>query len=74
MMKMNNDWELGYTPNNLKKIRKMYGLTQQDVASLTETSTWRSVARWEKEEGDKMAYPKWIKLLEALKDIPKVEK
>lgn len=72
-MMNNQEWELGYTPNNLKKIRKMYGLTQQDVAELTETATWRTVSRWEKETGDKMSYPKWIKLLDAVKNIPQVK-
>lgn len=68
-----NEWELGYTPNNLKKIRKIYGLTQQQVAELTNTATWRTVSRWEKETGDKMTYPKWVKLLEAVQDMPQLE-
>ena len=30
-------FELGYTPNNLKALRQKYGLTQQNVADITET-------------------------------------
>lgn len=44
---MHNDFELGYTPHNLRLIRKRYGLTQQQVADMTDTANYRSVVKWE---------------------------
>lgn len=64
------EYELGYTPSNLKKIRAKYSLTQQDVADITE-SKWRSVARWEadiaSENRSDMPHKKWVALLEYCK-------
>nr|DAK44109.1 MAG TPA: Transcriptional regulator [Caudoviricetes sp.] len=35
---MIDNMELGYTPNNLKALRREYGLTQQQVADITEST------------------------------------
>lgn len=39
--------EIGYTPANLKALRKQFGLTQAQVAEITGTKTGYSVRRWE---------------------------
>lgn len=62
------DFELGYTPRNLKIIRKKYGLTITDVANITNTSLARTVQKWEAENLDManhadMPLKKWVKLL-----------
>mgnify|MGYP003084462059 FL=1 len=60
--------EIGYTPANLKALRTEYGLTQAQVAEITETKTGYSVRRWEapldaKNRAD-MPLAKWVKLLQ----------
>jgi DNA-binding transcriptional regulator YiaG len=59
--------ELGYTPNNLKSLRKKHGLTQQNVADITE-STLKNAQKWETSPNLKsyanMPHTKWLKLLE----------
>lgn len=59
--------ELGYTPNNLKTLRREYGLTQQQVADITE-STLKTAQKWETSPNLKsyanMPHTKWLKLLE----------
>ena len=44
---MDNQFELGYTPQNLRLIRSRYGLTQQQVADMTGTANYRTVLKWE---------------------------
>lgn len=61
--------EFGYTPNNLKSLRQKYGLTQQAVADITETSL-TTAQRWEagiemKSHAD-MPHIKWHQLLQKL--------
>lgn len=62
------DYELGYTPNNLKAIRKKYGLSIGDVATITGTSDKRSVQRWEADltvpTRANMPHNKWVALLD----------
>lgn len=59
--------ELGYTPNNLKALRQQHGLTQQNVADITE-STLKTAQKWETSPNLKsyanMPHTKWLKLLE----------
>lgn len=62
--------ELGYTPNNLKALRQKYGITQKQVAEITDLKTWHPVNRWEAPieaayHAD-MPYTKWLKLLDEL--------
>ena len=68
---MINNMELGYTPNNLKALRQRYGLTQQNVADITE-STLKTAQKWETSTNLKsyanMPHTKWLKLLEYLKN------
>lgn len=65
-----NNVEFGYTPQNLRKLREQYKLTQQDVADMTDTIHGRTVAKWEKELGEQshadMPYTKWMMLLAKL--------
>lgn len=66
-----NKFELGYTPQNLKMIRKQYGLTQQQVADITGTSNYRTVVKWEADLDSKvqradMPLRKWYLLLKAV--------
>ena len=64
--------ELGYTPNNLKALRREYGLTQQNVADIT-GSTLKNAQKWEASQNLKsyanMPHTKWLKLLEYLEKI-----
>nr|DAO90976.1 MAG TPA: antitoxin [Caudoviricetes sp.] len=68
---MIDNFELGYTPANLKAIRQQYGLTQQNVADITE-STLKTAQKWETSPNLKsyanMPHTKWLKLLEYLRD------
>lgn len=68
---MINDPELGYTPNNLKALRRRYGLTQQNVADITE-STLKTAQKWETSPSLKsyanMPHTKWLKLLGYVKN------
>lgn len=70
-----NEFELGYTPQNLKKIRENHCLTQQQVADITGTANWRTVSKWEKELGEPthadMPYAKWVKLLDNIQQVAK---
>ncbi|EFX91630.1 hypothetical protein HMPREF0027_1318 [Actinobacillus ureae ATCC 25976] len=64
---MYQEMELGYTPNNLKAIRKAHHLTQADVAKIVGTSQ-RMVIRWETDVNNTsahsdMSYAKWLVLL-----------
>lgn len=64
---MINNFELGYTPANLKALRQRYGLTQQNVADITE-STLKTAQKWEASPSmssyANMPHIKWLKLLE----------
>ena len=64
---MIENFELGYTPANLKALRQQYGLTQQNVADITE-STLKTAQKWETSPNLKsyanMPHTKWLKLLE----------
>lgn len=68
---MIDNMELGYTPNNLKELRQKYGLTQQNVADITE-STLKNAQKWETipsmSSYANMPHTKWLKLLEYLKN------
>lgn len=61
--------EFGYTPNNLKAVRQEYGLTQQAVADITETSL-TTAQRWEASPAlssyANMPHTKWLRLLQYL--------
>lgn len=66
---MINNMELGYTPNNLKALRQMYRLTQQQAADITGVAL-ATAQRWEANPKQKsfanMPHTKWLKLLEYL--------
>lgn len=68
---MIDDPELGYTPANLKALRRRYGLTQQQVADITK-STLKNAQKWEASPSmssfANMPYTKWLKLLEHLEN------
>lgn len=61
--------ELGYTPNNLKALRREHGLTQQNVADITE-SKLKTAQKWEANPSmssfANMPHTKWLKLLECV--------
>ena len=63
--------ELGYTPANLKALRQQHGLTQQNVADITE-SKLKTAQKWEASPSmssyANMPHTKWLKLLEYLKN------
>ncbi len=66
---MIENFELGYTPNNLKALRREYRLTQQNVADITE-STLKTAQKWEASPNLKsyanMPHTKWRRLLQYL--------
>ena len=69
-MSNKNDFpETGYTPENLHHLRKVYGLTQSDIAKIMGT-TLRSVQSWEASLTAKthsgMPHRKWVELLKNL--------
>lgn len=68
---MIENFELGYTPANLKALHQQYGLTQQNVADITE-STLKTAQKWETSPNLKsyanMPHTKWLKLLEYMKN------
>ena len=64
--------ELGYTPSNLKSLREKYGLTQTQVAEITEVKNYLQAARWEVEPCSAarradMPLVKWRMLLDWIK-------
>lgn len=69
---MIENFELGYTPANLKALRQKHGLTQQNVADITE-STLKTAQKWETSPSmssfANMPHTKWLKLLEYLENI-----
>ena len=62
--------QFGYTPENLKRLRKKYGNTQQRMAELLNTNI-STARRWEtpinKVSHATMPYVKWVELLSILK-------
>ncbi|WP_295710341.1 XRE family transcriptional regulator [uncultured Neisseria sp.] len=66
---MIKNFELGYTPANLKALRQRHGLTQQNVADIT-ASTLKTAQKWETSPSMRsfanMPHTKWLKLLEYL--------
>lgn len=66
---MINNPDLGYTPNNLKKVRQKYDLTQQAAADLLDV-TISALQRWEADVNLKshtdMPVKKWFELLQKL--------
>lgn len=66
-----NEFELGYTPQNLKKLREKYNLTQSEVAKITNTKNRNSVSYWELNPATpsfhSMPHQKWLMLLNFLK-------
>lgn len=68
---MIDNMEFGYTPNNLKALRQRYGLTQQQVADITD-SKLKTAQKWEvstdKSSFANMPHTKWLRLLEYLKN------
>lgn len=64
---MIDQFELGYTPANLKALRQQHGLTQQNVADIT-GSKLKTAQKWEASPNLKsyanMPHTKWLKLLE----------
>lgn len=63
---MIDNMELGYTPNNLKALRQMYRLTQQQVADITGVAL-ATAQRWEASPTQKsyanMPHQKWLILM-----------
>lgn len=63
--------EFGYTPANLKALRREHGLTQQQLADITE-SKLKTAQKWEASPSmssfSNMPHTKWLKLLEYLKN------
>nr|DAX74780.1 MAG TPA: helix-turn-helix domain protein [Caudoviricetes sp.] len=63
---MIDNMELGYTPNNLKALRQMYRLTQQQVADITGVAL-ATAQRWEASPNQKsyanMPHQKWLILM-----------
>lgn len=63
--------ELGYSPNNLRYLRRSFGLTQKDVAMITGGRDYKAAGRWEAPIGSMehadMPYAKWQMLKEYLK-------
>ncbi|OFO25419.1 transcriptional regulator [Neisseria sp. HMSC056A03] len=66
---MIDDPEFGYTPNNLKALRRRYGLTQQAAADLLDVKI-SGFQRWEADINLKshtdMPLKKWFELLQKL--------
>ena len=64
---MIENFELGYTPANLKALRQRYGLTQQQVADITQ-SKLKTAQKWEVRPSmssfANMPHTKWLRLLE----------
>jgi hypothetical protein len=68
--------ELGYTPANLRAVRKKYNLTQQQVADITGTASYRTVVKWETATDSTaaradMPLKKWLMLLDHIQNLYK---
>lgn len=68
---MVENFEFGYTPANLKALRQQYGLTQQNVADITQTKL-KTAQKWEASPSmtsfANMPHTKWLKLLEYIEN------
>lgn len=68
---MIKNFEFGYTPANLKALRQQYGLTQQNVADITQTKL-KTAQKWEASPSmtsfANMPHTKWLKLLEYIEN------
>ena len=62
--------ELGYTPANLRALREQARLTRRQVADITNTVNYETIARWETDVGKKnhadMPQYKWQMLMETI--------
>lgn len=65
---MIENMEFGYTPSNLKALRKKYNLTQQMTAEIVGVKNWQNITRWEtsadKKNHANMPHEKWLALLD----------
>lgn len=65
------DFEIGYTPFNLKAMRKSLGKTQGEIAELLKVSLV-TVQRWEMESEKNshvgMPHRKWIEFMEYVRE------
>lgn len=72
---MTCDFELGYTPANLKKLRHQHDLTSKNVAEITGV-THAAAQKWEASPAQSsyanMAHTKWLMLLQYIdnKSLP----
>lgn len=70
---MNEHFELGYTPNNLRKLREMNKLSQAKVAEITATKNRNSVGYWEltptAPNYRPMPHQKWLMLLNFIENM-----
>lgn len=68
-----DEFELGYTPSNLRKLREIYHLTQAQVAQITETKNRNSVGYWElaptAPNYSPMPHQKWLMLLNFIENV-----
>lgn len=63
--------QFGYTPENLKRLRKKYGITQQRMAELLDTNI-STARRWEtsvdRTSHATMPYVKWVEFISILQN------
>jgi len=63
---MENNYELGYTPANLKMIQKKHGISNNKMAEMM-NCTIQTVSYWRTDAGKKhhfgMRYAVWIEFL-----------
>lgn len=63
--------EFGYTPENLKRLRQKYGITQQQMAELLDTNI-STARRWEtsieRTSHATMPYMKWVEFISILQN------
>ena len=63
--------EFGYTPENLKRLRQKYGITQQRMAELLDTNI-STARRWEtlidRTSHATMPYVKWAEFISILQN------
>lgn len=63
--------QFGYTPENLKRLRQKYGITQQRMAELLDTNI-STARRWEtsinRASHATMPYIKWVEFISILQN------
>ena len=63
--------QFGYTPENLKRLRQKYGITQQRMAELLDTNI-STARRWEtsidRTSHATMPYVKWVEFISILQN------